>query len=32
MLALCVLYFAFFSPAHHAPVDARAVSAHVMNP
>jgi hypothetical protein len=32
LLALCILYFAFFSSAHQAQVDARAVSAHVMNP
>jgi len=31
LLALCVLYFAFFSSTHQAQVDARAVSAHVMN-
>jgi hypothetical protein len=32
LLALCVLYFAFFSSAHQAQIDAHAVSAHVMNP
>ncbi len=32
LLALCVLYFVFFSPAHHAPSDARAVSVHVLKP
>jgi hypothetical protein len=32
LLALCVLYFAFFSSDRQTQVDAHAVSAHVMNP
>jgi len=32
LLALCGLYFAFFSHAHRMPADAHAVSARVLNP